>query len=39
MQGGVVYSNKVTTVSAKYAEDVKTTEFGCSLEGVFKYHR
>lgn len=34
MKGGLVYSNKVTTVSPSYAREICTSEFGCGLEGV-----
>jgi len=36
LKGGVVYSDIVSTVSHKYAEEVQTAEFGSGLEGVFQ---
>ena len=36
LKGGVIFSDFVTTVSRKYAEEIQTTEFGCGLEGVLK---
>jgi starch synthase len=34
MKGGIVYSDIVTTVSEKYAEEIQTKEYGEGLEGV-----
>ena len=34
LKGGVVYSDYVTTVSKKYAEEIQTPEFGHGLDGV-----
>ena len=34
MKSGIVYSDIITTVSRKYAEEIQTKEFGCGLEGV-----
>lgn len=36
LKGGVVYSDLVTTVSRKYAEELQTAEFGNGLEGTFQ---
>ena len=36
LKGGLVYSDALTTVSRKYAEEIQTPEFGYSLEGVFQ---
>lgn len=36
LKGGVVYSDIITTVSRKYAEEVQTPEFGYGLEGTFR---
>jgi starch synthase len=38
LKGGIVFSDIVTTVSKKYAEEIKTVEFGCGLEGVLNEH-
>ena len=35
LKGGVVYSDMLTTVSRKYAEEIQTPEFGESLDGYF----
>jgi starch synthase len=34
LKGGIIYSDFVTTVSRKYAEEIQTAEFGYGLEGV-----
>ena len=36
LKGGLIYSDALTTVSRKYAEEIQTPEFGCSLESVFQ---
>ena len=36
LKGGIVFSDIVTTVSKKYAEEIRTVEFGCGLEDVIK---
>ncbi len=36
LKGGIVFADIVTTVSKKYAEEIKTVEFGCGLEDVIK---
>jgi starch synthase len=36
LKGGVVLSDRLTTVSRKYAEEIQTPEFGEQLEGVLK---
>lgn len=34
MKGGILYADKVTTVSPSYAREIQTPSFGCGLEGV-----
>nr|WP_298373430.1 glycogen synthase GlgA [uncultured Halomonas sp.] len=34
MKAGIAYSGQVTTVSATYAQEITTPEFGCGLEGL-----
>jgi len=34
MKGGLMYSNRLTTVSPGYAREIRTPEFGFGLEGV-----
>ena len=36
LKGGIIFSDFVTTVSSKYAEEIQTPEFGYGLEGVLK---
>ncbi len=36
LKGGIVYSDLLTTVSRKYAEEIQTPEFGESLETVLQ---
>jgi starch synthase len=36
LKGGLVYSDYLTTVSKKYAEEIKTPEFGSALDGVVR---
>ncbi len=39
LKGGIVVSDKVTTVSKQYAKEILTKEFGCGLEGVLRARR
>ena len=39
LKGGLVYSDILTTVSRKYAEEIQTAEFGGGLEGVLRGER
>ena len=34
LKGGILFSDRVTTVSPQYAKEIQTPEFGCGLEGV-----
>lgn len=36
MKAGLVYSNRITTVSPNYAREIRTPEFGCGLDGVMR---
>ena len=36
MKAGLVYANRITTVSPTYAREICTPEFGCGLEGVMR---
>jgi starch synthase len=38
LKGGIVYSDAVTTVSPRYAEEIKTPPFGAGLDGVIRDH-
>lgn len=37
LKGGLAYSDKIVTVSPRYAEEIQTPEFGASLDGVFRW--
>lgn len=39
MKGGLVFSDALTTVSRRYAEEIQTAEFGCGLEGLLQERR
>lgn len=34
MKAGLLFSDRVTTVSPRYAREIQTAEFGCGLDGV-----
>src|SRR5215510_8619063 len=36
LKGALIYSDFLTTVSRKYAQEIQTTEFGFGLEGVLR---
>ncbi|MCX7795505.1 MAG: glycogen synthase [bacterium] len=36
MKSGIVYSDMINTVSPTYAEEIKTPEFGCGLDGLLR---
>jgi starch synthase len=37
LKGGLVYSDMLTTVSRKYAEEIQTSEFGATLDPIFRH--
>lgn len=37
LKAGIAYATRVTTVSATYAEEITTPEFGCGLEGFLRW--
>jgi starch synthase len=36
LKAGLVFADAITTVSKKYAEEIRTAEYGCGLEGVLE---
>src|SRR6201996_6121421 len=36
LKGGLVYASHLTTVSATYAREITTAEFGCGMEGLLR---
>jgi starch synthase len=36
MKAGLIYANRITTVSPNYAREICTPEFGCGLDGVMR---
>lgn len=36
LKGGIIFSDYITTVSRRYAEEIQTAEFGYGLEGVLR---
>ena len=39
MKGGILFSEVVSTVSATYAEEILTPEYGSGMEGILQYRR
>ncbi|HEX7028427.1 MAG TPA: glycogen synthase GlgA [Gammaproteobacteria bacterium] len=37
MKGGLVFADRINTVSPHYAEEIKSREFGCGLEGLLQH--
>jgi len=36
LKGGLLFADKITTVSSTYASEIQTNQFGCGLEGVLQ---
>lgn len=34
MKAGILFADRITTVSPQYAEEIQTADFGCGLDGV-----
>ncbi|MCC7410052.1 MAG: glycogen synthase GlgA [Gammaproteobacteria bacterium] len=39
MKGGLVYADRIVTVSPRYAREILTPEFGCGLDGLLRHRR
>jgi len=39
LKGGLVYSDRITTVSPTYATEIQTADFGYGLEGLLSYRK
>jgi starch synthase len=39
MKAGIVMAHQVTTVSPRYAQEIQSWQFGCSLENVLRSHK
>ena len=37
LKAGLIYADRLTTVSPRYAEEIQTHEYGQQLDGVFRY--
>jgi starch synthase len=37
LKGGIYFANKLTTVSPTYAQEIRTSAFGCGLEDTFHF--
>ncbi len=38
LKGGVLFADRLTTVSERYAREIQTPEFGCGLDAVMREH-
>jgi starch synthase len=36
LKGGIMFSDRITTVSRRYAREIQTAEFGCGFDGILR---
>ncbi len=39
LKGGLVFADRINTVSPTYAEEIQTAQFGCGLDGLLRHRR
>ncbi len=39
MKGGIIFADRIVTVSPRYAREILTPEFGCGLDGLLRIHQ
>ncbi len=39
MKGGLVFADRLSTVSRRYSEEIQTEDFGCGLDGILRARR
>jgi starch synthase len=39
LKTGIVFADRINTVSPRYAQEIQTPEFGCGLEGALQHRR
>ncbi len=39
LKGGIVFADRINTVSPTYAEEIQTPQFGCGLDGLLRHRK
>ncbi len=39
LKGGLVFADRINTVSPRYAEEIQTEKFGCGLDGLLRHRK